>query len=665
MISPATGRAAASIPHGDGTAWSDGDMVLERVPAAEPDGVDGATAAKAAYHGGMASLAAGDVAGAVAALREATILSPEVALYHHHLGNALSRSGDDPGAFAGLGRARALDPEQASFAAELATAHLRAGHAALAAEILLACLALEPDGPRHHYFLAKAKLASGPQHDRPGALAELRRAVDLSPQTVRFRLELVQLLCTDDPAAAMAEAAAAEPLLAEPTDAIELAEAVWRCGKAEEAFRILQAAIKRWPSNQDIVLKLADWLHRHDRAEEGSFLLQDYSDQHEMRPDLWHYLGHLLFARGNFTAGEIAYGRAAFLQPANHAFSFHKALAAVPAGRPEAALRAMQGVLPDTARGLRTVGCFRGERQTPPQIEVEFVAGETARFGFDRGVMTEAPAAAKSVMVRFLETYEFLVRLCLEMTRPTARFVFDVTDFGAERPGTAAFCSNDPGVLLLPDHIFLRTDAYAGYKRLTGGARDWAERLPVAHWRGTTTGRWDGGSRLSDGILDLARLPRLRLCQLSRQRPDLLDARVTVFAQLNDADVEQAIREEGLHAAFSPAETMANYRYLIDIDGNSHSWSGLFQRLLTGSTVIKVGSAGSYRQWYYDRLKPWVHYAPVRPDMSDLHVTVERLMCDDELARSIGENGRALALSMSVESELALVADRLDRWEFG
>ena len=45
-------------------------------------------------------------------------------------------------------------------------------------------------------------------------------------------------------------------------------------------------------------------------------------------------------------------------------------------------------------------------------------------------------------------------------------------------------------------------------------------------------------------------------------------------------------------------------RHLIDIDGWANSWSGLFQKLLSGSTVLKVASNKGFRQWYYDRLEP-------------------------------------------------------------
>ena len=102
----------------------------------------------------------------------------------------------------------------------------------------------------------------------------------------------------------------------------------------------------------------------------------------------------------------------------------------------------------------------------------------------------------------------------------------------------------------------------------------------------------------------------------------------------------------------SPVET-PNYRIQIDIDGNSNAWSGLFLKLLSGSPVIKVASSGGFRQWYYDRLEPFLNFVPVAADMSDLVEKAEWLLSHDREARAIGEAGRALAMSMSYESEFA------------
>jgi hypothetical protein len=99
-----------------------------------------------------------------------------------------------------------------------------------------------------------------------------------------------------------------------------------------------------------------------------------------------------------------------------------------------------------------------------------------------------------------------------------------------------------------------------------------------------------------------------------------------------------------------------NYRYQIDIDGNTNAWSGLFRRLLTGCPVLKVTSLAGFEQWYYDRLKPWVNMVPVAADMTDLPEKILWLRANDDCAQKIGEAGRALAEALTDEREIAHAA---------
>jgi hypothetical protein len=84
--------------------------------------------------------------------------------------------------------------------------------------------------------------------------------------------------------------------------------------------------------------------------------------------------------------------------------------------------------------------------------------------------------------------------------------------------------------------------------------------------------------------------------------------------------------------------------------------------LLTGACVIKIDSEYGFDQWYYPRIRPWVHYVPVRADFSDLEEQVRRVLTDDDLARTIGEAGRDFACSMDFFAELRSSVDRLIPW---
>ena len=51
---------------------------------------------------------------------------------------------------------------------------------------------------------------------------------------------------------------------------------------------------------------------------------------------------------------------------------------------------------------------------------------------------------------------------------------------------------------------------------------------------------------------------------------------------------------------YVPMTDFNKYKYQIDIDGNTNAWPGLFQKLLTGSPVLKVASPYGFRQWLYE-----------------------------------------------------------------
>jgi hypothetical protein len=54
-----------------------------------------------------------------------------------------------------------------------------------------------------------------------------------------------------------------------------------------------------------------------------------------------------------------------------------------------------------------------------------------------------------------------------------------------------AQCSNKPEHFLIPDSSFLHTRGYDRWRRQFSDGPAWAERKPVAVWRGATTGVWD------------------------------------------------------------------------------------------------------------------------------------------------------------------------------
>jgi Flp pilus assembly protein TadD len=218
-------------------------------------------------------------------------------------------------------------------------------------------------------------------------------------------------------------------------------------------------------------------------------------------------------------------------------------------------------------------------------------------------------------------------------------------DDNGAAPGLA-FCTNADQRFLIPDPLFLQSQGYQTVRKyFSDEPVAWDDRRPVAFWRGSTSGNRAGGSWRT--------LPRVRLCEIGRapEAAEFFEVGISRVSARTEAEAS-AIKSSGLMREWVPATAFARYRMQIDIDGNTNSWPGLFQKLLTGSPVLKVASPGNFRQWYYDRLVAWENYVPVEADMRDLVDKVRWLLSHDGEAREIGRRGAVLAGAMTYEAEL-------------
>lgn len=230
--------------------------------------------------------------------------------------------------------------------------------------------------------------------------------------------------------------------------------------------------------------------------------------------------------------------------------------------------------------------------------------------------------------------------------RESGLVVINQADTGAQ-PGLA-WCDNRPDRFLVPDCIFVPTHGYRHARQVFKDRHiAWHDRIPIAFWRGASTG-------IPSSPGEWRSLERIQLCEIARshQHKGFLDVGISSVVQFDDPAVAHEIQAAGLMRERVPWEEWGRYKYHIDIDGNSSPWSNLFQRLLTGSPVLKVESSRGLLQWYYDRLIPWYNYVPIAPDMSDLIDKIDWLMRNDTSAELIGQRGRELADRLSYEAEL-------------
>ena len=226
----------------------------------------------------------------------------------------------------------------------------------------------------------------------------------------------------------------------------------------------------------------------------------------------------------------------------------------------------------------------------------------------------------------------------------TGTTYFNVGDWG--NGIGLCFSDNLSTSQLVPDSSFLGTGGYKTARAIPlANAFPWPERRSIAFWRGASTGLSPRG---------LMNTPRVQLCQLAKtlEAKSLLDAKISQVVQAESEEVASLLRNSDLCSGYTPFTENIKYKFLVDIDGNTNSWPGLFQKFFIGSPVLKVESSSGYRQWYYSKLTPWHNYVPIRSDFSDLIDVIEFLIENDDIARRIGANGQSLALSMTMESEI-------------
>ncbi|MDR3441305.1 glycosyl transferase family 90 [Telmatospirillum sp.] len=231
----------------------------------------------------------------------------------------------------------------------------------------------------------------------------------------------------------------------------------------------------------------------------------------------------------------------------------------------------------------------------------------------------------------------------------TVSCVFDVGD--GEDVGDYhrfAFSSAHANSTLIPDPYYFETQGYANLRKTVADeGRPWEERKNVVFWRGGATGL---PFLKPDEVSNWRRLQRLQFCEASRQavNSERMDIGLTDLTQIPTEEIKNQIRAADLMRPAVGKRDFLNFRYLIDIDGNSNSWS-LLEKMIMGATIIKVDSPQGYRQWYYDRLVAWESYVPVSSDLSDLEEKVEWVFANPSKAKRIAETGAAVAgeLTMS------------------
>ncbi|KAK7048283.1 CAP10 domain-containing protein [Favolaschia claudopus] len=183
--------------------------------------------------------------------------------------------------------------------------------------------------------------------------------------------------------------------------------------------------------------------------------------------------------------------------------------------------------------------------------------------------------------------------------------------------------------ILFPSQYFYRKSRWS--PKLPPNNITWDERKPQLYWRGAS----NGGHIIGDNY---HLFPRFRLVELGSKHPELLDVKMTGFPKGHcgkDCDSSRIVQEYGITLKNVPRKDILQYKYLLDIDGNT--FSGRFLMWLkSGSLVFKLTA---FEEYFNNWIRPYEHYIPVT-DVDDLVEKVKWAISHESEARRIQEAGK-------------------------
>ena len=102
-------------------------------------------------------------------------------------------------------------------------------------------------------------------------------------------------------------------------------------------------------------------------------------------------------------------------------------------------------------------------------------------------------------------------------------------------------------------------------------------------------------------------------------------------------------------------EQISKYRYLIDV--SSYGYSRRVKLFMFSRRLLFIVER-RYKEWFWQGMEPWVHYVPVKKDLSDLSQNFEIIKTHPEIEYSIIENSYNFAINN------LRMANALERWNY-
>ncbi len=167
---------------------------------------------------------------------------------------------------------------------------------------------------------------------------------------------------------------------------------------------------------------------------------------------------------------------------------------------------------------------------------------------------------------------------------------------------------------------------------------DWKKKKNICIFRGSASGC---GITIKNNM-------RLKAADMSIDYPKLLDAKITKWNERDKKYIGKPIDIiDDRNFRFELGESMnelekSSYKYILNIDDHV-SDCRLSAELGMNSVILLVSS--KYKLWFHYMLIEYVHYVPVKDDLSDLIIQIEWCKKHDSMCKKIAENARKLYLT--------------------
>lgn len=209
-------------------------------------------------------------------------------------------------------------------------------------------------------------------------------------------------------------------------------------------------------------------------------------------------------------------------------------------------------------------------------------------------------------------------------------------------------------LILVPDRFTVATwDRVSKEILEVNKSVSWENKRKKAIWRGGPNDFaklqvWENSMRMVEKAY--SKMPRLLISKMSQQHPALVDAGFSDVGFFHTPTIEEFIRPY-MKNRIAPSDHV-HYAYLPTLDGLTATYPGYAWRLLSNSVAFKQDSPDI--QWFYDALMPYMHYIPIKNDLSDLIEQILWAKIHDRQCKEIGKNATEFVLSNLMMEDIYL-----------